>query len=92
MTFIRLILIFILAYVAAFVIRAFLSFFRTRPKNEEKPKTLKTMVKDEVCNMYIPKDEALREVKDGREYYFCSQACRSRFLEKARLTSTSPEK
>ena len=92
MTFIRLILVFILAYVVAFIVRAFLSFFRTQPKSEEKPKTLKTMVKDDVCNMYIPKDEALREVKDGREYYFCSESCRRRFLEKGRLTSTNSEK
>ncbi len=38
------------------------------------------MVKDEVCNTYIPREEALREVRDGREHFFCSEECRKRFL------------
>ncbi|MCX8159317.1 MAG: YHS domain-containing protein [Candidatus Saccharicenans sp.] len=39
------------------------------------------MVKDEVCNTYIPEDEALKENKNGRVYYFCSEDCRKKFLE-----------
>ncbi|HOJ26403.1 MAG TPA: YHS domain-containing protein [Candidatus Saccharicenans sp.] len=39
------------------------------------------MVKDEMCNTYIPEDEALKEVKDGRTYYFCSSACRQKFIQ-----------
>jgi uncharacterized protein len=34
------------------------------------------MVKDDVCNTYIPKEEAIREVRDGRERFFCSEECR----------------
>ncbi len=40
-----------------------------------------TMVKDEVCNTYVPKEEALRVVKDGREHFFCCPECRRKFLE-----------
>jgi YHS domain-containing protein len=38
------------------------------------------MVKDEACLTYVPKEDALREVIDGREYFFCSKECRKKFL------------
>jgi YHS domain-containing protein len=34
------------------------------------------MVKDEVCGTYIPREEALTEVRDGIEHFFCSEECR----------------
>jgi YHS domain-containing protein len=34
------------------------------------------MVKDEICGVYIPRDAALREVRDGVEHFFCSEECR----------------
>ncbi|HQO75819.1 MAG TPA: YHS domain-containing protein [Candidatus Saccharicenans sp.] len=37
-------------------------------------------MKDEICNTYIPEDEALKEVKGGHTYYFCSEACRQKFI------------
>jgi YHS domain-containing protein len=39
------------------------------------------MVKDEVCNTYLPRDEAILEKTNGEEHYFCSQECRRKFLE-----------
>jgi YHS domain-containing protein len=39
------------------------------------------MVKDEACDTYIPQEEALREVIDGHEYFFCSKECRKKFIE-----------
>jgi YHS domain-containing protein len=36
------------------------------------------MVKDEICGTYIPRDQALTEVRDGVEHYFCSEECRRR--------------
>lgn len=38
------------------------------------------MVKDEICNTYIPEDEALKEVRNGQVHYFCSEECRKKFL------------
>ncbi|MBC7360951.1 MAG: YHS domain-containing protein [Candidatus Aminicenantes bacterium] len=38
------------------------------------------MVKDEICNTYIPEDEALKEVRNGQAHYFCSEECRKKFL------------
>ena len=39
------------------------------------------MVKDEVCNTYLPRDDAISENRDGKEFFFCSPACRGKFLE-----------
>jgi len=39
------------------------------------------MVKDEVCETYIPEEEAIKEKINGKIYYFCSQECRRRFLK-----------
>lgn len=39
------------------------------------------MVKDEYCDMYLPRDEAIREVRGGKEYFFCSRECRDGFAK-----------
>ncbi|MGQ9470083.1 MAG: YHS domain-containing protein [Candidatus Aminicenantales bacterium] len=39
------------------------------------------MVKDEICQTYLPEEEALQEKSEGKIYYFCSETCRRRFLE-----------
>jgi YHS domain-containing protein len=39
------------------------------------------MVKDETCNTYLPKDEAIREMYQGQEFFFCSEECRQKFLQ-----------
>jgi uncharacterized protein len=36
------------------------------------------MVRDRVCNTFIPRDRALRAVVAGREEFFCSPECRRR--------------
>jgi YHS domain-containing protein len=42
------------------------------------------MVKDEACETYIPKEEAIREVIDGKEYFFCSKDCRRKILDQVK--------
>lgn len=39
------------------------------------------MVKDEVCQTYLPREKAIREIIDGREQFFCSPECRRKCLE-----------
>jgi uncharacterized protein len=60
-------------------------FIRSSGKKPARPQSSKTlpqmMVKDDICNTYLPIDDALKEVRDGREYYFCSKECRQKFLE-----------
>jgi uncharacterized protein len=50
-----------------------------QPKTAQ-PRLSGVMVKDEACLTYVAKEEALREVIDGREYFFCSKECRKKFL------------
>lgn len=39
------------------------------------------MVKDPFCQTYVPEREAIRTVIDGETVYFCSEACRDRYLQ-----------
>ncbi|RLB81388.1 MAG: transcriptional regulator [Deltaproteobacteria bacterium] len=41
------------------------------------------MVKDPYCETYFPKRKGIRKVIDGKAYYFCSTACRDKYLEDA---------
>jgi hypothetical protein len=34
------------------------------------------MVRDRVCNTFLPRERALRAMVGGREEHFCSPACR----------------
>lgn len=38
------------------------------------------LVRDRVCNTFLPRERALRAVVGGREEHFCSTACRDRAL------------
>ncbi len=77
----RLIYYLILAWLVYLIIRFFQNLARRTQSPRPKPRLSGMMVKDEACDTYIPKEEALREVIDGREYFFCSKDCRKKFLE-----------
>ena len=38
------------------------------------------MVRDPVCQLYLPRGEAIRCKVQGREYFFCSPGCLDKFL------------
>ena len=69
----------------AFIIYQFIRFFQTVNKIRKTPRSQKlpsgAMVKDDICNTYLPKEDAIKETSEGKEYYFCSQECRKKFLE-----------
>ncbi|MEN6309950.1 MAG: PP0621 family protein [Acidobacteriota bacterium] len=72
----RLVLIFLVIYIAYFLFRVYRSLTQPRKKPDAPRQIQGEMVKDDVCNTYIPKDEAIREIRDGREVFFCSEECR----------------
>jgi len=39
------------------------------------------LVQDPVCKTFIPRREALKASQNGKDYYFCSEGCRKRFLQ-----------
>jgi len=51
-------------------------------RGEAAPRSL-DMVRDRVCNTFLPRDRALRALVDGREEHFCSAQCRDRALRPA---------
>ena len=78
---IKIILYAFLAYIIFLIFR----FFRALSKASKPPRATKgasgIMVKDDICNTYLPKENAIRQVYEGKEYYFCSSECRQKFLE-----------
>lgn len=71
----------LVAYVFYKVIRFFQALGSRRPPRRSPRQPSGLMVKDEMCNTYLPKEESIREIHEGREYFFCSEACRQKFLE-----------
>lgn len=49
-----------------------------RPRIKKQPSGI--MVKDEACNTYLPKEDAIKVQIKGKEYYFCSPECKQKFL------------
>ena len=45
------------------------------------------MVRDRVCNTFLPREKALRLESGAEEHFFCSESCRDRFL----ASRSSPE-
>lgn len=74
----RFILFILFAYFAFLALRIFsgLRRMKSSAKSQTAPKAGGVMVKDEVCGTYIPRDEALTEVRDGVERHYCSEDCR----------------
>jgi uncharacterized protein len=40
------------------------------------------MIKDPFCEIYFPKKDGVHLRSDGQDLYFCSKACRDKFVEK----------
>jgi uncharacterized protein len=77
MGFFRFVLFLFLAYVAFLFVRIYLGLKRAGQRPRQAPRQVRgEMVKDEVCNTYVPREEALTEVRDGVERHFCSEECR----------------
>lgn len=53
-------------------------------RRSRRPQPSRRLVRDPVCETHLPEDRALvLETPAGREF-FCSEACRTRFLSTAR--------
>jgi len=72
----RLVFYVFLVYLAYLVFRIYRAATRARKSVQEPRRIQGVMVKDDICNTYIPKDDAIREVSNGEERFFCSEECR----------------
>jgi YHS domain-containing protein len=80
----RLILFAFIAYVAFLFLRIFRGVKRMGQRTVPPPprEVQGVMVKDEICGTYIPREEALTEVRDGVEHFICSEECRRRLRDR----------
>jgi hypothetical protein len=59
--------------------------YREADAREAAGRRSRELVRDRVCNTFLPKDRALTATVRGREEHFCSAACRDQaLLESAR--------
>ncbi|MGA2533955.1 MAG: TRASH domain protein [Candidatus Aminicenantales bacterium] len=72
----RLVFYAFLLYLAYILFRVYRAATRPKKSSGEPRQIQGVMVKDDICNTYIPRDEAIREVRDGQERFFCSEECR----------------
>jgi len=84
MSLVKLILYSLLAYGFYMIIRFFSSLSKSVKTPSPQQKTSGVMVKDESCNTYLPREDAIKELHEGKEYFFCSDTCRQKFLESRR--------
>lgn len=47
----------------------------------KKPPEVAELVQDPQCGVYVVKDKAVKANVDGKEVYFCSEACKSKYIE-----------
>lgn len=76
----RLILGLALGYVAYRVVRKLKEMFTLGGPTQSPPMPQPdVLVQDPVCGTFIPRQEALKLTRDGRDYFFCSEGCLKRF-------------
>ena len=77
------------------LVRRFLILFLGSGKRPDRGNTAKDaenyMVKDPVCGMYMDSRLAVRLEKGKEPTYFCSEECKSKFLDKASEEKSSSE-
>jgi YHS domain-containing protein len=54
----------------------------SRKRTLRKERDLEELVQDPCCQIYIPKQSAIRRSVSGRDCYFCSETCLKSYLEK----------
>jgi YHS domain-containing protein len=47
------------------------------------------MVRDRVCNTFLPRSSAIQLQVGQETFYFCSESCRRRFLDDSRAAETA---
>ena len=75
---IRLALLFAIGWWLSRLFRALRSGTRRRTVS---PPPDQSMVRDRVCNTFLPRSSAIETRIGKRTYYFCSDECRQRFLQ-----------
>ena len=78
----RQLLILVLIVALVYLISQLFPKRRIRQQTARQPSTpiAEEMVRDPVCQLYLPRSEAIRRTVQGREHFFCSPGCLDKFL------------
>ncbi len=88
---IRLLFIFLLFGVLVRSVLSWLHSLVPQPtERREPPRAGVTLVRDRICNTFVPRERALTATIAGREEFFCSEACRARALRPDASTLPPP--
>lgn len=87
---IRFLFILFILYAIFAVVRFIQAIGKPAGERRRPPALAGTMVKDAYCSMYLPREEAIREVRDGKEYFFCSRECRDGFMKRVDQEPRTP--
>jgi len=71
----------LLFFVIYKIARFFSSLNKRISSSHPKQKASGKMVHDNICNTYLPIEDAIKEIHNGNEYFFCSETCRQKFLQ-----------
>ena len=80
---IRFLVILFLVRLALRFVAAVVEGYRGSRAAEPRARTTTEMVRDRVCDTFLPRSRALVATVAGREQHFCSPACRDRALRLA---------
>jgi YHS domain-containing protein len=83
----RLVRIVVVLLLMRFVLRFVASIVKGYQDAEHRGRATE-MVRDRVCDTFLPRARALVAVVDGRERYFCSRECRERATGALRPAAT----
>ncbi|MFO7867440.1 MAG: transcriptional regulator [Candidatus Aminicenantes bacterium] len=84
---IRVILFALLAYIIYLLLKFFQGIQKASRRVSSSSRKTGMMVKDNVCNTYLPEDDAIKEKFNGELHFFCSKKCRDTFLESHKKAS-----
>lgn len=84
---IRRLLLLVVIGLIAWLIRSLSRSRRSRPVRSRPPDPHlhggESMVRDRICNTYLPRDRAVVLTHGGQDHFFCSETCRNDFLSQA---------
>jgi hypothetical protein len=86
---VRILRFLMLLFLVRLALRLVADWLRPRPAFETKPAAdaPRELVRDRICNTFLPRGRALIASVAGRDEHFCSIACRDRALAQASVAS-----
>jgi len=79
--FLKLFFLFLGGYVLYLIFKVLTEPTKSEKKRESKEIIKGELVKDPVCGIFLPEDQAIKLEYKGEIYYFCSENCKTKFLE-----------